>query len=197
MNYSEKIKNLLGKNAGILTTSLVREHGIPTVYLTRLTREGKLQRIERGIYMSKDGIFDELFVFQTKYPRVIFSYETALYILNLTDKIPAEINVTVNYNYKFNKRPENTRIYYVSNEILNLGLIERENNLGNLVRLYSAERILCDFIKNRSNMDPEIYIKLVKTYPKYPDRDIHELFNIAQNMDIIQEVQEIMELVYE
>ncbi|MGI6325505.1 MAG: type IV toxin-antitoxin system AbiEi family antitoxin domain-containing protein [Saccharofermentanales bacterium] len=197
MNYSEKIKNLLDKNAGILTTSLVREHDIPTVYLTRLTREGKLQRIERGIYMSKDGIYDELFVFQTKYPRVIFSYETALYILNLTDKIPAQINVTVNYNYKFNKRPENTRIYYVSNEMLNLGLIERENNLGNLIRLYSAERILCDFIKNRSNMDPEIYINLVKIYPKYPYRDIHELFSIAQKMDIIQEVQEIMELVYE
>jgi predicted transcriptional regulator of viral defense system len=95
MNHSEKIKNLLDENAGILTTSLVRENDIPTVYLTRLTREGKLKRVERGIYMSQDGIYDELFIFQTKYPRVIFSYETALYILNLSDKIPAEINVTV------------------------------------------------------------------------------------------------------
>jgi predicted transcriptional regulator of viral defense system len=73
MNHSEKIKNLLDENAGILTTSLVRENDIPTVYLTRLTREGKLKRVERGIYMSQDGIYDELFIFQTKYPRVIFS----------------------------------------------------------------------------------------------------------------------------
>ena len=36
MNHSEKIKNLLDENAGILTTSLVRENDIPTVYLTRL-----------------------------------------------------------------------------------------------------------------------------------------------------------------
>jgi len=86
MNYSGKLKNLLDENSGILTTSLVRENDIPTVYLTRLTREGKLKRVERGIYISRDGIYDELFIFQTKYPRVIFSYETALYILNLSDK---------------------------------------------------------------------------------------------------------------
>lgn len=85
---------------------------------------------------------------------------------------------------------------YVNNEILNLGVIERRTNIGNLVRLYSAERTLCDFIKNKSNMDPEVYIKLVKTYPSFPDRDIHKLFHIAQQMDIAQKVQEIMELVY-
>jgi len=96
----------------------------------------------------------------------------------------------------FNQKLKNARVYYVNNEILNLGVIERRTNIGNLVRLYSAERTLCDFIKNKSNMDPEVYIKLVKTYPSFPDRDIHKLFHIAQQMDIAQKVQEIMELVY-
>ncbi|NLL22998.1 MAG: abortive phage infection protein, partial [Tissierellia bacterium] len=80
---------------------------------------------------------------------------------------------------------------------LTLGVIKKETNMGNLVKLYSAERTLCDFIKNRSDMDPEVYINFVKTYPSYPDRDIHQLFNIAQQMNIVKEVQEIMELVYE
>jgi predicted transcriptional regulator of viral defense system len=197
MSYIEKIRKLSDENNGILTTSLVRENNIPTVYLTRLTKEGTLKRIERGIYMSKDGIYDELFIFQIRYPKVVFSHETALYLLNLTDKLPDRIHLTINHNYKFNQRPENTRVYYVHNDILTLGVIKKETNMGNLVKLYSAERTLCDFIKNRSDMDPEVYIKFVKTYPSYPDRDIHQLFNIAQQMNIVKEVQEIMELVYE
>ncbi|MGI6578768.1 MAG: type IV toxin-antitoxin system AbiEi family antitoxin domain-containing protein [Saccharofermentanales bacterium] len=193
----KEIMDQLNKSGGIITSLQLRESNIPTVYLTRLTREGKLKRIERGIYMSEDGIYDELFILQTRYPKIIFSYETALQLLNLTDKIPDEINLTVNYNYKFNQKPENVRIYHVNNAILNLGVIEKKTNAGNLVKLYSAERTLCDFIKNKSNMDPEVYINFVKAYPKYQDRDIHELFNIAQNMGVLQEVQEIMELVYE
>ena len=46
-------------------------------------------------------------------------------------------------------------------------------------------------------MDPEVYINFVKAYPNYSDKDIHKLFCIARQMDIVQEVQDIMELVYE
>ena len=175
----------------------MRENNIPTVYLTRLTREGKLKRVARGVYISREGIYDELFMLQTRFPKIIFSYETALYLLNLTDKIPGNIHLTVNHKYKFNQNLENARIYYVNKEILNLGVIEKRTNAGNIVRLYSAERTLCDFIKNKSEVDPEVYINFLKAYPSYSDKDINELFNIAQKMDIVQQVQEIMELVYE
>ncbi|MGI6249547.1 MAG: type IV toxin-antitoxin system AbiEi family antitoxin domain-containing protein [Acutalibacteraceae bacterium] len=197
MNYAEKVHKLLNENGGILTASLMRENNIPTVYLTRLTREGKLKRVARGVYISREGIYDELFMLQTRFPKIIFSYETALYLLNLTDKIPGNIHLTVNHKYKFNQNLENARIYYVNKEILNLGVIEKRTNAGNIVRLYSAERTLCDFIKNKSEVDPEVYINFLKAYPSYSDKDINELFNIAQKMDIVQQVQEIMELVYE
>jgi predicted transcriptional regulator of viral defense system len=180
MNYAEKVHKLLNENGGILTASLMRENNIPTVYLTRLTREGKLKRVARGVYISREGIYDELFMLQTRFPKIIFSYETALYLLNLTDKIPGNIHLTVNHKYKFNQNLENARIYYVNKEILNLGVIEKRTNAGNIVRLYSAERTLCDFIKNKSEVDPEVYINFLKAYPSYSDKDINELFNIAQ-----------------
>lgn len=197
MNYLKQIENELNRSGGIITTMYLRSKSIPRVYLTRLTREGKLKRIDRGIYISKDGIYDELFATQTKYPKIIFSYETALQLMNLTDKIPAKINVTVNKNYKFNKKPENLKVNYVNDEIYELGVVDGESKFGNPVRFYSAERTLCDFIKNKSNMDSEVYLSFIKTYPSYKNRDIHTLFFIAQKMNIVQEVQDIMELVYE
>lgn len=197
MDYLKQIKEHLNKSGGIITSAYVREHEIPSVYLTRLTREGKLQRVDRGIYITEDGIYDELFVLQAKYPKVIYSYETALQLLNLTDKIPEQINVTVNNNYKFNDKPENILVNYVSADLLEVGVIDGETNLGNPVRFYSAERTLCDFIKYKSKMDPEVYLSFVKSYPSYDKRDINELFSIAQKMDIVGEVQAVMELVYE
>lgn len=61
--------------------------------------------------MSKDCIYDELFILQTRYPKIVFSYETALSLLNLTDKIPGEIHLTVNHKYSFNQKLKNARVY--------------------------------------------------------------------------------------
>ncbi|MDD4642362.1 MAG: type IV toxin-antitoxin system AbiEi family antitoxin domain-containing protein [Erysipelotrichaceae bacterium] len=197
MNYLDKIQEQLSKSGGIITSAYIRDNEIPSIYLTRLTREGKLRRIARGIYMAEGGIYDELFVLQTRYPKIIFSYETALQLLNLTDKIPEQINVTVNNNYKFNNKPQNIQVNYVCNELLEAGVIEGQTNIGNIVSFYSAERTLCDFIKYKSEMDPEVYLSFVKAYSNYKEKDIHELFSIAQKMDVVKEVKEVMELVYE
>lgn len=197
VTHLEKIQEELKKSSGIITSAFLRENNIPTVYLTRLRREGKLKKIDRGIYMAENGIHDELYILQAKYPKIIFSFETALSLLNLTDKIPEIIDITVNHNYKFNNKPANISVNYVSKELLELGVIERDTNIGNKVRLYSADRTLCDFIKHKSKMDPEVYVSFVKSYPNYEKKDLNALFNIAQKMNLVQEVQEVMELVYE
>lgn len=59
-------------------------------------------------------------------------------------------------------------------------MINVKTNVGNTVRAYSAERTLCDFIKNKEQMEPELYINFIKSYPKYEKRDIHQLFFIAK-----------------
>ncbi len=151
MKYSNKIKEEVENYGGIITTAVAREKNIPTIYLTRLVREGKLKRIERGIYMTDSGMFDELYILQNRFPKIIYSFETALNLLNLTDKIPHKIEITVNHGYKFNDKPSHVNINYVGNEILNTGVTEKDTVLGNKVRLYSAERTLCDFIRKKSD----------------------------------------------
>ena len=58
------------------------------MYLSRLLKDGKLLRVKKGIYITKDGDYDEYYFFQHQYKKAIFSYETALYLLGQTDKIP-------------------------------------------------------------------------------------------------------------
>lgn len=197
MNYRKQIEIHLKESGGIITSAYCRENNIPTVYLSRLAKEGKLFRVQKGIYIIEDGDFDEYYFFQYQYGKAIFSYETALFLLGVTDKIPWRIDVTVYNGYKFNEKQDTLNINYVKKSIYNLGIIQKKTMFGNIVNVYSYERILCDFISNKEKMDTEVYVKLIRSYSKYKDKDIHALYEIARKMGIEDKVREVMEVVYE
>ena len=197
MNYRKQIEIHLKESGGIITSAYCRENNIPTVYLSRLAKEGKLFRVQKGIYIIEDGDFDEYYFFQYQYGKAIFSYETALFLLGVTDKIPWRIDVTVYNGYKFNEKQDTLNINYVKKSIYNLGIIQKKTMFGNIVNVYSYERILCDFISNKEKMDTEVYVKLIRSYSKYKDKDIHSLYEIARKMGIEYKVREVMEVVYE
>lgn len=197
MDYANKIKKYLEESGGIITTSICREKKIPTVYLSRLLKDGKLIRVKNGIYVTKDGDYDEFYFFQYQYKKAIFSYETALYLLGQTDKIPWQIDVSVYNGYKFNEKPDGINVHYVKKSIYDLGVIYKSTMFGNKVRVYSYERILCDFIANKEKMDIEVYVNAIRSYSSYKDKDIHSLYEIAMKMGIEDKVREVMELAYE
>ncbi|HEN8954635.1 TPA: type IV toxin-antitoxin system AbiEi family antitoxin domain-containing protein [Streptococcus agalactiae] len=197
MNYRKQIEIHLKESGGIITSAYCRENNIPTVYLSRLAKEGKLFRVQKGIYIIEDGDFDEYYFFQYQYKKAIFSYETALFLLEVTDKIPWRIDVTVYNGYKFNEKKNTLNINYVKKSIYNLGIIQKKTMFGNIVNVYSYERILCDFISNKEKMDTEVYVKLIRYYFKYKDKDIHSLYEIARKMGIEDKVREVMEVVCE
>ena len=197
MNYRKQIEIHLKKSGGIITSAYCRENNIPTVYLSRLAKEGKLFRVQKGIYIIEESDYDDYYFFQYQYRKAIFSYETALFLLGVTDKIPWRIDVTVYNGYKFNEKKDTLNINYVKKSIYNLGIIQKKTMFGNIVNVYSYERILCDFIYNKEKMDTEVYVKLIRSYSKYKDKDIHSLYEIARKMGIEDKVKEVMEVVYE
>ena len=197
MDYEKKIEKYLEQSGGIITTSYCKEKKIPTVYLSRLLKDGKLLRVKKGIYITKDGDYDEYYFFQHQYKKAIFSYETALYLLGQTDKIPWNIDVTVYNGYKFNEKSNGVNIHYVKKSIYDLGVIQKSTMFGNKVNIYSYERTLCDFIAHKEEMDIEVYVKLIRSYSSYKERDIHSLYDIAMKMGIENKVREVMEVVYE
>jgi len=197
MDYKKQIEQHLENSGGIITASYCRSKKIPTVYLSRLVREGDLLRAAEGLYISEEGMYDDYYYFQYRFKKAVFSYETALHLLGATDKIPQDMDVTVYYSYKFNKAPFGVNIHYVNKEIHGLGVVEARTMFNNPVRVYSYERTLCDFIAHEDKMDREVYVKLIRSYSKYAKRDIHALYEIATRMGIDKEVKALMEVVYE
>ena len=77
---------------------------------------GKLERISRGVYVLSDEIENEMYYMQIKYPKLIYSHETALFMHGLSDRTPFEYSATVPSSYKVVKNiSENNKVYYIKN----------------------------------------------------------------------------------
>jgi len=100
MDYIKEIERLLEKNNGTLVTSDLAEKNIPRIYLAKMLKLDKIIKVKRGVYVASDAIEDEMYYMQKKYSKIIYSHETALYLLNLSDRTPFEYSITVPSSYK-------------------------------------------------------------------------------------------------
>jgi len=104
----------------IITSSYCKDNGIPTLYLNRLEKSGLLFKIEKGLYLNNEANFDDYYFFQYRFKKTIYSYETALFLQGLTDRLPLVKDVSVPYNYKFNDLITNINVYYVNKNIFEI-----------------------------------------------------------------------------
>lgn len=197
MEYKERIIEHLKENQGIVTALWCKNQGIPHTYLTRMEKEGLINRIARGIYINEAGDYDEYYFFQIANSKCIYSYVSALYLQEKTDIIPQNIEVTVYNGYNVHRIPDDVVVHYVSKDIYELGKIEVDTMFGNSVYAYNLERTVCDLIKNRKKVESELFSKTIQGYIKSKDKDMNILFKYAEKMGITDKVQEIMEVCFE
>ena len=194
MSKKELLLEYLDSHNGMITHRDCKKLGIPTIYLTRLENEGVIFRVDKGIYLSSSGDYDEYYFFQYRYPRTVFSHISALYLQGLTDEIPQYFEVTVPKDYRFRNTPLNLNIHTISKDIVNLGVISVKTPMGNTVNVYNFERVLCDFILNRDSIDPELFVKTLQTYSNFPKKNLSKLYEYAQKLNILDEVKRTLEV---
>ncbi|MEC1771950.1 type IV toxin-antitoxin system AbiEi family antitoxin domain-containing protein [Schinkia azotoformans] len=195
MSYREQLENLIADNNGIVVTNEVEKQGIPRHYLTPLVREGKLDRVSHGVYVTPDAFEDEMYMLQMKSPKVIFSHETALFFHDLTDRDPLEWSVTVPNGYNATKlRDSGIQVYSVKKSLHLMGTTEVETLFGRKVTAYNKERTICDIIRNRNNMDIAILNDALKRYLASKDKNISLLMKYAKELRVQKILRSYMEI---
>ena len=190
-----KILKIMKKNNEIITTAQLEEKGISRVYLSKMEEEGIIERIDRGIYATKDFKYDEYYLFQLKYPKAIFSYNTALYFYEMTERTPIKMDVTVYREYNPHRFKDLVNVYKVSKELYNLGVTERKSPQGMKVKTYNLERTACDIIKDKDSLDIEIRNKAIKKAIKSKEINASKMFEYAKKMNIYDKVKNYMEAI--
>lgn len=185
MNYAEKLEELIKKQHGTVLSADLDASEIPRVYLQMMVAEGKLERVDRGVYVSTDSIEDEMFSMQTKYPKLIYSHETALYLHGLSDRTPFEYSASVPSGYKVvGSVSDQFKIYYIKKEFHGLGAETVKSSYDNPIRAYNVERTICDLIRSRSRIDNQILNDALKRFVKLKSADHSLLMDYARKLKI-------------
>ena len=195
MQQTEIINLLLKKNDGILKTSDVVQSGISKVCFMEYIRKFGLVKVAHGIYMSNDAWIDGMYLLQARFGGVIFSHETALYLLDLTDREPLQYTVTVKTGYNYSGLAnEGVKVYSIKKELFETGLTAMESPTGRNLKAYNAERTICDIIRNRRSVEIQDFQTAIKMYTKQKNKDLPLLMRYAKEFRVEKILRQYLEV---
>lgn len=164
MNLSERLLKIAEEKKLIKPKDLTAEK-IPTVYLSRLVKQGKLLQFGKGLYSLPDTWLDEnqsLLEVQHLVPKGVFCLLTALQFHNLTTQNPFQVWLAVDRNAAVPRiRSIQNRIFRMSGEMFSTG-IEEHPVEGGKIRVYSPAKTVADCFKYRNKVGLDVAMEALR-----------------------------------
>lgn len=194
-NINSIILDALAKNNNMVTTAQVRELGFSKQTLNNYVKAGLLERIRQGVYIVPNAVHDDMYTLMLRSESIIFSHESALFLHGLSNRTPFMHAITMPSNKAVPGSIKNECIcFYIKPPWHKVGLTEKRNTFGNVVRCYDAERTICDFLRTRNRCDEETVISAVKNYAAYDKKDLNRLAAYAEIFKVSEELRKYMEV---
>ena len=114
------------------------------------------------------------------------------YFYNLTDRTPMSLDMT----FPSNVRNKNDFLepHYIKPELHSLGETTLDLEDGTKIKIYNMERTMCDIIRDRNKIDPQIFNNAMKEYFKRNDRNLNLLYKYAKELKIDKILKQYMEV---
>lgn len=195
MDYRKLLETLLREKEGMLLTKDIIEAGISKQLLSKYVKKGYIERVAQGVYLSKDAFEDAMYVLQARSKKAIFSHETALYLHDLTDRDPLQYTVTLPSGYNAsNFKNDGIYVYFIKNDLLNLGVEYGKTPFGRNIRVYNKERTICDIVRNRNVIDSAIINEGIRRYLSEKEKDIPKLLQYAEKFRVEKIIRQYVEV---
>ena len=196
-SYMEIIEELMNKNNGYITSKELDMFDIHRMYLSIMQTKEIIVKVAPGVYIDSNKIVDNYYVFSLSLPNAIYSHMTALYFHGISLKVPNDVyDITVKRSYN-SVHLKKHNVFYVDNDIYELGLTEVETPTSNKVKAYDIERCICDIIRSKKRMDLELVKYCIREYLKRKDKDLVKLSLYAEKLGIKETVMDYVGMMYE
>jgi len=195
MKNHEIVLKILEQNKGFITSAQVTEAGVQRRVLSEFVATNRLYRVERGIYALPEAWEDDMYFLQYRYTKGVFSNETALYLHGMIDRTPHTYTLTFPHGYnaaELKNRNVNTK--YVTLEIYDMGITEKQSPSGNPLRVYDIERTLCDIVKGKQSHDIQLVNQAMKAYAESKGKDMVKLISYAERLRVKPKILRYMEV---
>ena len=178
----EKVLEMV-REAGVLRSREVAKVGVPRTVLSRLERQGKIQRNGRGLYTLADAAATEqldLMEVCKRTPEGVVCLISALNFHGMTTQIPHEVWLAIG-NKAHQPRIEYppVRIVRFSKASLEFGAETRDLD-GVAVRVTTPAKTVADCFKFRSIVGTDVSIEALKEYRGKRKGTLDELWRAAE-----------------
>lgn len=182
---------------GTITNKEAEKIGIKRHRLAELVRRGELERVRNGVYKNKNELNDEFALISMNSEKVVFSFQTALFLLGLSNRVPNTFHISVPQSYnasRIKQRIANLTVHYVKKENFELGVKQVRTALGNSVKCYDRERTICDIVSDRQNIDKQIYADAIVKYFNSKEKNIRNLIKYSRQLGIEHDIRNYIEV---
>lgn len=179
------------KHNGVLTTAIAKEHGVNDSTLRKAVEREDIQKFANGIYYLDDTAFDDLYFMQLKYPKGVYSYETAVLIHWLSTNFPFMFHLTFPRGYHLtNAKEQHIEAHYRAKHELDEEYIDVVNSWdGNPLRVTNVEKTLIDMLRYKQ-ATPGIIDEMVKDYLNREDKNLPRLEEYSKRFKVEDLIEE-------
>ena len=133
-----------------------------TYQVEKMIREGKLFRIEPGIYSDLSECSEiELLLF--KYPRSVVTLQSAYYYYDLSDAIPEHYHLATDRDGWKISDPRVIQSF-VPTGTINIGVTQKTVGDETIARIYDQERLLIETVRYRTKLPYDLYREVISSF---------------------------------
>lgn len=173
----------LAHQVGVLRSRDLAAAGIAREHLRRLVQEGRLKRVERGLYMLPDVTMTEHYLLAgvaRRIPSGVVCLLSALAFHHLTIQAPTQVWLAIDHDAH---RPQATQlplhIVHFSGLARSFG-VEEHQVAGVSLQVYSPAKTVADCFKYRSKLGLEVALDALRETWRARRATVSELWEAAQ-----------------
>lgn len=182
MKYESEILEILKKKQ-IIGPRDLKELGIPTVYLSRMIRQGTLHKLSRGLYTMPYGEYNEnqsLLEASSIVPKGVICLLSALAYHQLTTQNPFQVWLAIDRNMSI-PRPNTTMIRIMRYSKLGYSSgIEVHSINGLTLNVYNPSKTIADCFKYRNKIGLDVALEALREGWRYKKITMDELWHYAK-----------------
>ena len=170
------------------TTQDAREFGLFPVEISRLLAAGQLLELSRDVFRRADApipTMPDLLAVAHRVPNAIICCVTALRIYDLTDEIPAAVQIGLpRRQRKYHVAYPPIEVFRFNADTFEVDLTFVEVAPGEHARIYSAERTVVDVIRLRKQLGEPLALDALRRYLHRPNARPGALLSLARTLNI-------------
>ena len=193
---TERMLDYFKKHGGIARFSSIIKSGFHPDTLSTLEKEGKIEKIARGLYRMADytfGSYTDLVITSLQAPRGIVCLVSALAFHEATNEIPSHVDISIPVGTRVNRiKYPPVRFYRFSAKTWNAG-VEIHQAEGHEIRVYNLAKTIADCFKFRNRIGINVArdaLKIAITEKSITPQDIMKYAKICRVDKIIKPMLE-------